>query len=55
MRVHRSYIVNLYEIDQLTQNKIITHQGKIIPVSRLLYKEIRDTYVKQMFCEEEKN
>lgn len=55
MIVHRSYIVNLYEIDQLTQNKIITHQGKIIPVSRLLYKEIRDTYVKQMFCEEEKN
>lgn len=55
MRVHRSYIVNLYEIDQITQNKIITHQGKIIPVSRSLYKEIRDTYVKQMFCEEEKN
>lgn len=51
IRVHRSYIVNLYQIDQLTQSEITTHQGKSIPVSRTLYKQVRDAYVKQLFWE----
>ena len=53
MRVHRSYIVNLYQIMELNQKEITTHQGLTIPISRNLYKEVRDSYVKQMFLEEE--
>ncbi|MDO7788295.1 LytR/AlgR family response regulator transcription factor [Desulforamulus aquiferis] len=52
MRVHRSYIVNLCQINELTSNELTTHQGKSIPVSRILYKEVRDAYVKQLFWEE---
>lgn len=52
VRTHRSYIVNLYQIDQLAQSKITTHQGKNIPVSRALYKEVRNAYIKQLFWEE---
>ncbi|WMJ21914.1 LytTR family DNA-binding domain-containing protein [Paludicola sp. MB14-C6] len=51
-RTHRSYIVNLYQIDQLTQREIITHQGNNIPVSRTLYKEVRDAYIRQLFWKE---
>lgn len=52
MRVHRSYIVNLFQINELTANGLTTHQGNSIPVSRGLYKEVRDAYVKQLFWEE---
>jgi len=52
MRVHRSYIVNLFQINELTSNGLTTHQGNRIPVSRALYKEVRNAYVKQLFCEE---
>lgn len=52
MRVHRSYIVNLFQINELTANGLTTHQGNSIPVSRALYKEVRDAYVKQLFWEE---
>lgn len=52
MRVHRSYIVNLFQINELTANGLTTHQGNRIPVSRALYKEVRDAYVKQLFWEE---
>ncbi|RYD04112.1 hypothetical protein N752_16145 [Desulforamulus aquiferis] len=52
MRVHRSYIVNLCQINELTSNGLTTHQGKSIPISRILYKEVRDAYVKQLFWEE---
>ena len=52
IRVHRSYIVNLYQIDNLSQSVITTHQGEIIPISRTLYKDVRDAYVKQLFLEE---
>ncbi|MDF2838303.1 MAG: response regulator of the LytR/AlgR family [Evtepia sp.] len=52
VRTHRSFIVNLFQIDQLVQSKITTQQGKNIPVSRTLYKEVRDAYVRQLFWEE---
>lgn len=52
IKVHRSYIVNLYQINEISTNRLTTHQGKSIPVSRTLYKEVRDAYVKHLFWED---
>lgn len=51
VRVHRSYIVNLWQVSELTANGLITHAGKNIPVSRLLYNKVREAYVEQLFLE----
>lgn len=53
IRVHRSYIVNLWQVSELTANGLITHAGNNIPVSRLLYSKVRDAYVEQLFFEQE--
>lgn len=50
VRVHRSYIVNLWQVLTLTTNEIITLSEKKIPVSRHNYPKVRDAYVEQMFC-----
>lgn len=51
VRVHRSYIVNLWQVSELNANGLITHAGKNIPVSRLLYGKVRDAYIEQLFGE----
>ena len=51
VKVHRSYIVNLWQVCELGQNELITNTGKIVPVSRLLYGKVREAYMKHMFLE----
>lgn len=52
IKVHRSYIVNLWQINILTSRELITHDGITIPISRLLYAKVRDAYMNLIFQEE---
>ena len=53
MRVHRSYIVNMYQIAMLSPTGIHTFSGKNLPVSRLLYPQLQKAYMKLLFSERE--
>ena len=50
IRVHRAYIVNLWQVAELTAGEITTLAGKRLPVSRHNYPKVRDAYVEQRFC-----
>ncbi|MBP3684893.1 MAG: response regulator transcription factor [Oscillospiraceae bacterium] len=49
MRVHRSYIVNMYQVSEFSQAGIRTFTGKNLPVSRLLYPQVQQDYMKLLF------
>ncbi|MEG1930999.1 MAG: LytTR family DNA-binding domain-containing protein [Anaerovorax sp.] len=51
IKVHRSYIVNLWQMSELTTNGFVTHSGQTIPISRLLYSQVRQAYMKHLFVE----
>ncbi len=51
IKVHRSYIVNLWQVRELGPKELITNTGKTVPVSRLLYKKVREAYMKHLFLE----
>ena len=53
MKIHRSYIVNMYQAEELTRTSVRTFSGKILPVSRLLYTDLKDDYMKLLFTERE--
>ena len=40
MRVHRSYIVNMFQVEELSSIGLRTFQGENLPVSRLSYSQI---------------
>lgn len=46
---HRSYIVNLDHIKSLSQHGFITTSGLTIPISRKVFKEVRQTYINHCF------
>lgn len=49
MRVHRSYIVNMLQVKELSSNHICTFSGKSVPVSRLLYPQLQKDYMALLF------
>lgn len=51
MRPHRSYIVNMLQVEELASNHIRTFSGKTIPVSRLLYPQLQKDYMALLFEE----
>lgn len=51
VKVHRSYIVNLWQVSELGAKELITHAGKTVPISRLLYGKVREAYMKHLFLE----
>lgn len=51
VKVHRSYIVNLWQVCELGTKELITNTGKIVPVSRLHYGKVREAYMKHLFLE----
>ena len=51
MRVHRSYIVNMYQVAELSPTGIRTFSGKNLPVSRLLYPQLQKDYLNLLFSE----
>jgi len=51
MQVHRSYIVNMYQVSELSPTGLRTFSGKSLPVSRLLYPQLKADYMKLLFEE----
>lgn len=51
VKVHRSYIVNLWQVDELGAKELRTQAGKTVPISRLLYGKVREAYMKHLFLE----
>lgn len=51
VRVHRSYIVNLWQVSEVGSKELITHTGQTVPISRLLYGKVRDAYMEHLFVE----
>lgn len=49
-RCHRSYIVNLLQVAELSAATIRTFSGKTLPVSRALYKEVQEQYMTALFA-----
>lgn len=52
-RIHRSYIVNMLQIAELSPAGVRTFSGKSLPVSRLLYPQLQKDYMKLLFSERE--
>ena len=53
LRIHRSYIVNLFQAAELSPTGIRTFSGKTLPVSRLLYPQVQKDYMNLLFAERE--
>ncbi|MEG2652230.1 MAG: LytTR family DNA-binding domain-containing protein [Ruthenibacterium sp.] len=51
IKVHRAYLVNLWQMRELTPGGFVTHNGDSIPVSRLLYSGVRKAYLEHLFVE----
>ncbi|MGN0341138.1 MAG: LytR/AlgR family response regulator transcription factor [Lachnospira sp.] len=55
MRTHRSYIVNMLQVSELSTAGVHTFSGKQLPVSRLLYPQLQKDYMQLMFSERGEN
>ena len=53
MRIHRSYIVNMLQIRELSPTGVQTFSGQSLPVSRLLYPQLQKDYMQLLFAERE--
>lgn len=53
MRIHRSYIVNMLQIEELSPAGVRTFSGRDLPVSRLLYPQLQKDYMKLLFAQRE--
>ena len=49
MRVHRSYIVNMLQAEELSSAGLRTLQGDNLPVSRLTYPQLQKDYIALLF------
>lgn len=49
MRVHRSYLVNMFQVEELSSSGLRTFQGDSLPVSRLFYPQIQKDYMALLF------
>ncbi len=48
-RIHRSYIVNLLQVEELGAKGVLTFSGKNLPVSRLLLPQLQKDYMQLLF------
>ena len=53
MRTHRSYIVNMLQVSELSTGGVRTFSGKNLPVSRLLYPQVQKDYIQLLFAAKE--
>ncbi|MBD9116024.1 MAG: response regulator, partial [Clostridiales bacterium] len=44
MRIHRSYIVNMLQIETFAPTEVRTFSGKALPISRLIYPQLQKDY-----------
>ena len=50
--IHRSYIVNMLQIREMSASGVYTFSGKRLPVSRLLYPQLQAKYMDLLFSGE---
>ena len=48
-KCHRSYIINLEQIQEFTKTQIITSTNALVPISRNSYVAFKETYLAHMF------
>jgi len=53
VHTHRSYVVNLWEVAELSSAGLRTFAGKLLPVSRRMYPEVQQRYVAMFFSDKE--
>ena len=53
MRPHRSYIVNMLQVSELSPGSARTFSGKQLPVSRRLYPQLQKEYMQLLFHQRE--
>lgn len=51
IKAHRSYIVNMGYIQELGTRELITYANQRVPISRLLHRQVRDSYMQHLFVE----
>ncbi|MDD3767024.1 MAG: LytTR family DNA-binding domain-containing protein [Eubacteriales bacterium] len=51
IKVHRSFIVNMEYIQSINARDITTYTGKSIPISRLMYNHVKESYMQFLFLE----
>ncbi|MDD3169528.1 MAG: LytTR family DNA-binding domain-containing protein [Eubacteriales bacterium] len=51
IKVHRSYIVNMASIFSLDPKALTTCARQVVPISRLLYGQVREAYMQYLFWE----
>lgn len=51
MQTHRSYIVNMFQVEELAATGIRTFSGRSLPISRLLYPQIQKDYMNLLFTQ----
>lgn len=49
MQIHRSYIVNMLQVAELSSRRVCTFSGVELPVSRLLYPQLQKDYMQLLF------
>ena len=49
MRVHRSYIVNMLQVERLSYAELRTFRGETLPVSRTAYPQLQKAYMALLF------
>lgn len=49
MQIHRSYIMNMLQVEELSPTGVRTFSGENLPISRLLYAQIQKDYMKLLF------
>jgi len=50
-KIHRSFIVNMEYIQTLNSRDLITYSRNTLPISRLLYNEVKEAYIRFLFKE----
>lgn len=53
IKIHRSYIVNLWQMSEITSKDFLSISGDCIPISRLLYPKVRVAFMNHLFIETE--
>lgn len=53
IKIHRSYIVNLRQISSLSPDGCVLASGDNLPISRLLYQQVRKQYISYLFDDAE--
>ena len=53
IKIHRSYIVNLRHISSLSPEGCVLTSGDNLPISRLLYQQVRRQYIAYLFDDAE--